>query len=208
MQIETFEIQTASSEASGLAIEGASLELIEKLGLEGQKSFTQVIGGETSVVVNPFRALEEREMLVYSTLCPQKSDIKSYKVDSIPLRILEIADKAMSTGLYHKLEVWYPKEARIDDPVLVGIIQEKVFYNSSAPSAFYTNDKLHLLARWGKVLPSFEQCEAMALDMLKKSTLSHLNKVIAKAKMSLEGLKDSAEIMDFGKDIEFGKNYI
>lgn len=205
MQIETFEIQQTNSEASELALEGASFEIIEKLGLDGQKSMVSSINGESQIVINPFRAMEEREMVVYKILCPEKADIKNYKVDSIPYKILEVAEKAMDTGLYHHLEVWYPREARIDDPVLVGIIQEKNFYDANDKSKFFTNDKFYLLARWGKCLPTFEQCEAMALDMAKNATMSYINKVMAYAKMKQEALKDSLDIMDFQKEVDFSR---
>jgi hypothetical protein len=194
MQIETYEIQLAPSEASGLAMEGASLELIEKLGLVGQKNISK--DGN----INPFRAMEQREMVVYGALCPEKCDIKKYAVDNIPLRILEIADRAMNTGLYARIEVWYPKEARIDDPVLVGVVQQKHEYSGGGT---WTTDKLYLLARWGKMLPSFEQCEAMALDMLKKKTMSYINKVLVKAKMAKDILMESTDIMDFSKEQDF-----
>jgi len=194
MQIETFEVESASSLASEMANDAVANELIEKLGLKGQK---KAMNGDT-ITRNPYRVMDAHEMVVYKTLCPKSCPMEEYSIDAIPVRILEAANKAVECGLYAKFEIWYPAEARIDDPILVGIIKN---WRQSGDYK-WSDDIFHIIARWGKVLPSFEQCEAIATDMLRKNKKAHLVKAIAKAKMELETINSHDNIFDLSKTVD------
>lgn len=194
MQIETFEVESASSIGSEMAQDAAAFELIEKLGLKGQKKITNA----DTITRNPYRVMDLNEMAVYKALCPKACSLEEYSVDAIPLRVLEAANKATECGLYSKFEVWYPAEARIDDPVLVGVVKQ--WHESNGYK--WSNDIYHIIARWGKVLPSYEQCEAMALSMLRKAKRMHLTKAIAKAKMELDALDNNDNAVDLSKEVD------
>lgn len=194
MQIETFEVESATSLASQMANDAVANELIEKLGLKGQK---KAINGET-ITRNPYRVMDAHEMVVYKTLCPKSCIMEDYSVDAIPVRVLEAANRAVECGLYSKFEIWYPAEARIDDPILVGIVKN---WRESGGYK-WSDDIYHIIARWGKVLPSFEQCEAIAVDMLRKAKKSHLVKAIAKAKMELDTVNSHDNIFDLSKTVD------
>lgn len=69
MQVETYEIEDVTSEASQMANDSAALELIEKLGMVGQN---RLMNKETVTRV-PYRNAEE-EIQVYKALNPESCD--------------------------------------------------------------------------------------------------------------------------------------
>lgn len=140
MKVETYEVELVSqNEMQALANEGETIELIESLGLDGQKT---LMNPETKTVI-PYRHMTKQERFVFRTLFPNKCCVKEYKAGPIPLRVLQVI--AHVKTLAHKdmsyLEVWYPEQG-IDDPVLV-----------ARPSSYA--DPVFLLARWGKALDPF-----------------------------------------------------
>lgn len=189
MQTEIFysEVPT-STEAQDLAREGLALEIIERRGLSGQTKQHNNNGNR-----NIFRVMTDIERHVYSTICPMRSAIQDYSMDSIPVDVLIAYDKAAESGLFDNFYVWYPKVAKIDDPVLVGV-QKVVTQNSWGPS---TSEVLYMIARWGNVLPSFEDCKVMACKMLKDRTMSYIAKVAAHAEIKHKTLANSDRIEDF-----------
>lgn len=167
MEIETYEIEQAASEATAMAQDGAALELIESLGLEGQK---RLLNPETGTR-NPYRVMDDYEQTVYNAVLTEHVELNAYDADTIPLRVLQVAAHAKECGLFHKIEIWYAPPATLkDDPILVGYAR-KSSYEST----------LHILARWGKSLLPLEQLEAMAVNSLKKTRADQLRQIIAKA---------------------------
>jgi hypothetical protein len=187
IQIETFEVEDASvSEATTMATDAAAIELIEQLGLTGQK---KLVNGNT-VTRLPYRAMEAQEALVYQAICDSKAKVEDYSGEAIPLRVLQVIAHAKSTELFARLEIWFPKEYKIDDPVLVGVKQE--VRNPTYPT--WTTDVYYILARWGKCLLSLEQMEAIAMDLHRKARVAKLTSLAVQVKQALEETKESLDL--------------
>lgn len=196
MQVETYEIEDASSEASAMANDAEAIELIERLGLSGQQRITN----KETVTRIPYRAMEAREMLVYRALCEEDKPLEDYSADAIPLRVLQVAALAKETGMFQKLRVWYPSEARIDDPVLVGVAQRHP--HADHPEQWMrnlTSDTFYMLARWGKTLLPFEKLEELALKMCRTRRISQLKKAIQEANTALVVAQDSDDLAELSK---------
>lgn len=197
MQVETFEIEDAVNEASQMANDAYAAELIEELGLVGQKS----IMNDGTITRVPYRIMDKIEYNVYKTLCPKSCNINDYRIDAIPVRVLEAYKKAMECGFFDSFRIWYPAEARIDDPVLVGIKKE---HNQSGDYK-WTSDIFYIIARWGKILPSFEQCEAMAVNMLKKKKSAYIKKLQHIVNTEADTIDDNNDIESLFKDYDFSE---
>lgn len=196
MQVETYEIEDATSEASAMANDSAAIELIEKLGLTGQSS----IMNKETVTRIPYRAMEAREMLVYRALCDEEAALESYSADAIPLRVLQVAAHAKETQMFSKILVWYPKEARIDDPILIGVIKRKTYPDHVEKwMRELTSDTYYMLARWGKTLLSFEKLEALALKTLRARRISQLKKAIVEANTALAVAQETDDLSELAK---------
>lgn len=198
VQVETFEIEDASSEASAMANDAAAQELIEKLGLSGQ---SRLLNKETVTRV-PYRAMEASELLVYKALCDADAKLEDYSADSIPVRVLQVAAHAKECGMFTQLRVWYPSEARIDDPVLVGIIKTHTYPDH--PEKWMreiTADKFYMLARWGKTLLSFEQLEAQAVKLCRSRRVNELKKAMREAELALTIAKESTDLSELSKRV-------
>ncbi len=161
-----------------MANDSAALELIEKLGLAGQKAISNV----ETVTRIPYRAMEAREELVWRALCDEVERLEHYQADPIPLRVLQAAAFAKESGMFARLEVWYPRVAKIDDPILVGITSRK----DSRPQYEWNTITTHyLIARWGKSLLPFEKLEALAVKHLRSLRRSRLAAAVSKAQAAL-----------------------
>lgn len=198
MKVETYEIEDAMTEASAMAHDSEALELIEKLGLEGQKKSANT---DTATRV-PYRAMEEREMQIYKALCDESCALEKYSADAIPLRVLQAAAYAKECGMFHALQVWYPSEAKIDDPILVGVIR-KPLYPDDPRYASLTSDKFHMIARWGKELLPLEQLEAIAMNLMRKRRVSQLKKVLVEAQTALTTAQETEDIGELSKTVSF-----
>jgi hypothetical protein len=160
MQVETYEVESVEqSEMQALAAEGEALELIESLGLEGQKS---LVNKDTGSIL-PYRFITKQERFVFKTLFPQECKIEEYKDGPIPLRVLQAVAhvKSLAREDMAYIQVWYPRQG-IDDPVLV-----------ARPNSY--RDPVYLLARWGQALLPFE-------ELLEKAIKEQ--KAIVKAKLA------------------------
>lgn len=194
MQVETYEIEDASSEASAMANDAAALELIEKLGLTGQSSLLN----KDTVTRVPYRAMERTEMIVYKALCDEDVKLENYSADAIPVRVLQVAAHAKETGMFNDLRVWYPKEARIDDPVLVGIIRTKLYPNEPQYESL-TRDTFYILARWGKTLLSLEKLEETAVKMCRNRRLNQLRKIATEVQTAIKIAEDTTDLETLAK---------
>lgn len=195
LQIETFEAEDAShSDATTMATDSEACALIQSLGLKGQE---KLVNG-TTITRLPYRAMEAREMLVYRALCSETAKVEDYSAEPIPLRVLQVLAHARETGLFERIEVWYPKTAKIDDPVLVGVRKTRT-YPDDDRYANLTTDHFHILARWGKTLLPLEQMEAMGVDLLRKARLNRLTELAAQVRHALEATKESMDLAYLGK---------
>jgi nitrogen fixation-related uncharacterized protein len=194
MLVETFEIEDAKSEASAMATDAAALELIEKLGLAGQRSLCNSV----TVTRAQFRAMEREEALVWRTLCDQTHSLETYSDEAIPLRVLEVAARAKESGMFLRLEVWAPSVARIDDPLLVGVTEQLDPRYRDAP--WMKIVRFYLLARWGRSLGKYEDLKKQAIDMLRDRRATALAKAKVQVDAALASLK-TASIEDLSHDI-------
>lgn len=194
MNVETYEIEDASSDASAMANDAAAAELIEKLGLVGQQA---IMNKETLTRV-PYRAMEAQEKAVWETLCDAHEKLEHYQAEPIPVRVLQAAAYAKETEMFQRLEVWYPQVAKIDDPILVGIRVEKdkrPGYDWNTITSFY------LIARWGKSLLPFEKLREQAVAMLKTRRRAQLAKGISELQTALGSLDQTEDVGMLAADV-------
>jgi len=169
MKVETFEIEdTSHGEMNTLACDAEAIELIEKLGLTGQKSLVN----PTTVTRLPYQVMTNEEFKVYKAVCPEACAVKDFDAETIPLRVIQVYAGALELSLFKRVEIWYAKEAKIDkDPFLVGVTSNN---NRSWEEKFY------LLARWGKELISFDEMKSLAVKKLRDTRRSELAQCKAK----------------------------
>lgn len=153
MQIETYKIEEVTGQLDEMAADGEANELIEILGLVGQK---KLIDTKTSTRV-AFRRMTEVEKDVYELLFPEKSDVLKFDTEIIPVRVLEILRDAKDLNQFITFEVWHSRTKK-EDPILVGIAGER------QPQTWNQNyisvSARFLIARWGDALLPFEKlCE-------------------------------------------------
>jgi len=162
MQIETYECEELkNSDATTMAVDAEAIELINKLGLEGQKSLTN----QETLTRDPYREMTKLEHFVWRTVCPESSLLSTYKLSPIPLRILQVAAYARELGIFEELEVWHPKQV-VDDPLLIGWKKENKY-----------SSRRHLIARWGEHLMSFEEATERAKQVFKAQFQSKIARI-------------------------------
>lgn len=106
--------------------------LVNKLQLKGQKEILKK--------KRVFPLITREQAIVFRFFCPQDTKLSEYDLSPIPLRVLELADKAASQGI-NCLTVWHPAQVKTD-PILVG----------SLTDSLYTLSNVVLIARWGSEL--------------------------------------------------------
>ncbi|HEU5207772.1 MAG TPA: hypothetical protein VFU06_00060 [Longimicrobiales bacterium] len=160
MEVETYEVnETLSDGTVEQTSDPEALALIEQMGLRGQETLLgkREAGDDVAVVRCPYRRMSAEEQNVFAVVCPQVTSLEDYASGPIPLRVLQVA--AHAHGMFRELQVWHPTDARVDDPVLVGIMV--------APNKHGWNDRhRYILARWGETLPSMEELREMARGIL------------------------------------------
>lgn len=181
MEVETYEVLSLDVRADGTVfnetVDAEAIALVETLGLEGQKRWTQESNDTEPVVTRvPYRRVEAREVVVFRTLFPQEIPIERYSAEPIPLRVLQVAAHAKDLGL--ELYVWCPNDSQVDDPVLIGKRKD--------PTASWRKESL-LLARWGRALLPFEELQEKA----KKIIISQARLAISSAKAEIASLEAS-----------------
>lgn len=173
MQIETYEIQTASNNPVDAVIADAEhVELLTELGLERQKAMVTDANADETNLDAPsrpafrFRAMSMREMNIYKVLCPNETDIKYYSADLIPIRVLRCYKEARDSGFCTQgFEVWHPANA-YDDPVLVGKRQDKSTWRTD----------VYIIARWGAVLKPLAELQKEAKEIWTAKVQSKLTR--------------------------------
>lgn len=172
MQIETYELEELKgSEATDMAADSEAIELIEKLGLEGQQKLTV----KETATRFPYPRLSASQAAVFGTMFPQKTYASQYSQGIIPLRVLQVISFCRQFPQTAHLNIWHAASVK-EDPILVG---------SPGP---YSSEE-YLLARWGDALPTFEELQAKALPLV----VARFKVDLAKAKQKLDGFIASAE---------------
>ena len=175
MLVETYEVPE-SGEAGITESDAAAVALIEALGLDGQK---ELINPEAPTERMPYRRMTEQEDFVYKVLLPVRTGVGKYMSGAIPLRVLQVISHAREGNYFHEMEVWHPKDARIDDPILVGVRKE----------GQYGSRTLYLLARWGEVLTAFSELLVEAGAKWRDEAAAQCKKAIREAELELRVLE-------------------
>ena len=180
MQVETFEVEKEVNAAGEVAQDAECIALIEKLGLTGQKSLIHSDDRGEDAKLCPYRQMTAEELNVYSQLCPQKTELKEYKDEAIPLRILQVA--AHAADFFPCLQVWHPTNADVKDPVLVGR------QNSWSGPIF-------ILGRWGAVLEPLSVLKKQACAIYRETCIQAMLKIKAQCEADIERVKNDPTML-------------
>lgn len=180
MQVETYEVTELNATGREQETDPAALEIIESLGLVGQKKLVAKTpeGIETRV---PYRVMSTTEHRVYSLLLPDRVALKEYRGQMIPLRVLQVAAHAASLDHFKRIEVWHDEGK--DDPLLVGSMSSYDFSRPDPRESF-------ILARWGNVLQPFEEL----LIEAKRVVAATMKGAAQNAKIIAESILGDADI--------------
>ncbi len=184
MEVETFE-QVEILEDGSFECKEEVTELLEELELEGQKKI------DTDAGRVPFRKMTAKEWDVYSKVLASHTDLKEYKDDPIPFRVLKLikAAKALiidDKPFFHHYKVLHQPPADFRDPVLIGI-----------HGGQYSGDR-YLLARWGEELKSFAEFIPAAITIRRKEIESELKKIATEYRSCVQNYATLAdnEVLD------------
>ena len=136
MQVEVF----AQHEVAGKdETEGQlAANIAERMGMAGQ------VQRRAAAATKAFAELTLDQEIVFKHFCPRETPLETYQVDTIPLRVLEVAEQCKPH--FEKMVVWHPALASEKDPILLGVNKDKT----------HTWKTLHFpLARWDEVLDEF-----------------------------------------------------
>lgn len=164
MQIETYEIEEVKGELGNMAADSEAIELIGKLELDGQQKLTC----PDTATRFPYPRLSATQAVVFGTLFPQKTSVRSYSQGIIPLRVLQVIAFCKDMPQTKCLRIWHAASVK-EDPVLVGSTSE------------YSNEE-YLLARWGDSLLPFDALKEKALPLI----TNNLTLDLSKAKQKLD----------------------
>lgn len=175
MLVETFEVTETYSDGS-VECEAEALELIEKLGLEGQQKL--VAGDGESRVRSPYRKMTKEEAVIYQALCPQESALAEFSESAIPVRVLQVA--AHAVDLFDHLIVWSAENADVKDPILVG-------FNGSK----YSTTERFILARWGAELLPLSELAKLAGEKIRATRIKKLHEIMSIVTGAIASTKDA-----------------
>lgn len=178
MPVETYECSETASEPIEIAEE--AIDLIEQLGLDGQRELVTPRDGDDRGSRLPYREMTRDERFVYSVLCPNSVKLAAYKQAPIPVRVLQVA--AHAKDHFGELVVWDKENAEEKDPVLVGI-------KGNYP---YGNYRIFILARWGDELESFPVLLTRAVEKGRERFKSECAKAMAKLKSRMDSVDESS----------------
>lgn len=170
MQVETFECTETMSEPAEASSE--ALELIEALGLEGQKKLCIKTPHQLDSRC-PYREITADEFFVYATLCPERTPLNRYSASPVPLRVLQLAAHANQIDFIKRLEVWDRVSVQIKDPVLVGWTNQHDWYRSVG-----SDNRCYILARWGEELETFPVLVKRAMQVARENLIQSAEQVL------------------------------
>ena len=191
LQVETYEIEDAThGEASQMAHDAEAAELIEKLGLSGQKS----LQNPETLTRCPYPVAEEDALLVFKALNPETCRPEDYSLDCIPVRVMQVLAHARELNFFTSFAIWYPKSARIEDPVLVGL------RNWKRPGHSWETTDIYILARWGKMLLPFAELRELAVRTLRDRATSRIAKALGEMTAAAQQVKTTMDIKFLAHD--------
>lgn len=179
MEIETYEIEEVAGAALGTTpeVEAEALEMIERLGLDGQRKLVIKPDGDDESATEeriPYPKMSASEVAVYSARFPVHDDVAAYNMGIMPIRVLQVVEHARR--IFEKVQVWHDK-VRDPDPVLVGKNGNDTF----------------LLARWGDALKQFAEIKAEALEKMKETFLAKAREVKLEAERVIASVDSLVE---------------
>lgn len=186
IQVETYEVSEQTTDTTD-AFDNEAVELIERLGLEGQRALLvkREAGGDSVTVRNPYRELTAEESRVFGTLCPQHTKLPEYGSSAIPLRVLQVA--AHAAEFFETIEVWHPRHRVDDDPFLIGVQYGPENQYGTRPETRY------LLARWGAELLPFDEMRRLACETLRRKWEASAKEAVSKAETFMASLDHNIE---------------
>ncbi len=191
IQVETFEIEDAKhGELSQMAFDAEAAELVEKLGLSGQK----LIQNPETLTRCPYPMAEKEQVLVYRALNAETCKPEDYSLDAIPVRVMQVLAHAKDLKFFTSFAIWYPKSARVEDPVLVGLRTWK------PPGSTWDSTDTYILARWGRMLLPFEKLQDMALKTMRGRAISKIAKNLGDLTACAETAKTTTDLKFLAHD--------
>ncbi len=191
MQVETYEIEDAKhSDASTMALDAEASELIEKLGLTGQKA----LQNPETLTRCPYPVAEADTLTLFRALNSETCKPEEYSLDPIPVRVLQVLAHAQALEFFTRFEIWYPKSARIEDPVLIA------HRTWRRPGSNWDATDTYVLARWGKMLEPLDKLTKEAVAVMRRKTLAK----IAEMRGDLMRCEEQAKTTDDLKFLSHG----
>lgn len=186
MEIQTFEIEEAVGGTTP-EIEAEALQLIETLGLKGQKTLItpKPEGGERF----QYPEMTKLELAVYGEVFPQKTVIEEYAAGIIPIRVMQVA--AHAKGFCDAVQVWH-KKMRDPDPILVG---------TKGANEYAATFKRFILARWGDALKDFSELVKEARVLYRERFERELKEKASNAQSKLGQLDSLVETAMQGEHV-------
>jgi len=182
-QVESYVIPELATISPDVA--ESRLALINKLGLDGQKSLVK-----DNYPTLRFRRLTPLEHVVFTGLFPREIKIADYNEESIPLEVLQLVDDALAQGL-HRPIILCPEVGQ-PDPVCV-------MHKDPRP---YHDSERYLIARWGAPLLPFND---LIPHWTEKAT-ARASKLVAEAQHLLAKVRVGPE--GFSSPPNFNSLYI
>lgn len=195
MLVETFEELEHDHETGAPECDAEAIAIMEKMGLEGQLSMLTRGAAPEERRRHPYREMRKDEIIVYRQLLPKTTDLKSYKMGPIPVRVLQVAAHAQE--FFDVLHVWHP-EAEVKDPLLVGGIGK---YS-------WRPDQQFILARWGEVLLPWDELVKRAAQSFRDKAKAEAIRIRAKVDQflsSIDALPD-AEVFGDGGELPMARH--
>jgi hypothetical protein len=178
MEVQTFECEETAAETPEIAEEARAL--IEKLDLDGQRELSKPKNETPGNARNPFRKMTAEEVFVYGQICPQKTSLREFKEEPIPVRVLQVAAYAKELDVFKELVIWHRTSPAVLDPVLVGMMVN--------PKRSWLDGDPFILARWGEVLEEFPALVKSALELWRAAVSEKLATAKSEIDSALAGL--------------------
>ena len=161
MLVETYEVNEIDAHGK-VECDSEAVELIDQLGLSGQRRLISDDGDSPQRLPYPKMTLEQKRVI--KAICAEESAIGDYTDQIIPLRVLQVA--AHAKDLFDELLVWYPKNADEKDPYLIGLNRPRE----------YAKD-FFILARWGEELLAWDELKSKAVCKIRELRKSAMLKI-------------------------------
>lgn len=179
MEVETFEQTELLAGKEEVECTQEQIDLINQLGLEGQKKLINKDEETDEENVCPYRLMTDREQSIYEKLFSRKIKLEEYSAGPIPLRVLQVAAHAKTLpDVIIGVSVWYEPTTADKDPLLVG--------NTAKWNEFF------LLARWGDALRPFEELAKEAGRRIKQETINKLEEIKTQVVARLNTIKEES----------------